>query len=293
MPSRDEPRPELLPLAQVQIALPEIGATLRGVSVAGYETWITVPQWSLAFDVGRAATELVHVKTLALTHAHMDHAGGLPSLLSLRKMLSAQPLEVLAPAEACDDLRQAVAVWERIHNRQFLYTLVPMHPGDEHPIGGGRRLRAFRSDHVIATCGYAVIATTKKLLPQHVGKPPSEIRGLLNAGVVIDQARDRVLLAITGDTRPTVYASSRELQQAEVALHEATYLDDHRTNQQANDKGHSHFDQWLQSVVDYAPVSQVLVPYHVSRAYSAPRARQLMQAKMSPQLWARTRPFLP
>ena len=52
------------------------GLPLRGVSVAGRETWFHFPTLGFAFDLGRSPWELVSVPHVFLSHAHLDHVGG-------------------------------------------------------------------------------------------------------------------------------------------------------------------------------------------------------------------------
>lgn len=290
MSEQGHDRPELVPQAIARLQLVSIGATLEGASVAGIETWMRIPEWSLAFDVGRAAQAVVRCKTLAITHAHMDHAGGLPAYLSMRRMFHLPPATVLAPAETCEELRQIVHIWEGLHGRAFEWTLVPMRPGDEHDIGGGRRLRAFASDHVVPTRGYAVIAEVRRLRPQLTQHSHAEIAELASLGAEVTDLQERVLFALTGDTRPTVIATVPELQQAEVFLHETTFIDDLRKPEDAWAKGHTH----LASLVAQLPMTRgTFVPYHISQIYTARQVHRRIVGSLPRDLAARTLPFVP
>ena len=50
----------------------ELGFHVEGISVAGVETWLRVPEWSLAIDVGRSPEILSRCQHIALTHAHTE-----------------------------------------------------------------------------------------------------------------------------------------------------------------------------------------------------------------------------
>ncbi len=284
-------RAELTPTGVAQIYLERLGVRLEGQSVAGVETWLRVPEWSLAIDVGRSPEPIARCKHLALTHAHMDHAGGLAQYLSLRQLYAFEPPTVYAPAESCADLQAIVDVWGRLHRRAFDWQLVPMRPGDEVDIGGGRRLRALPADHVVPALGYAVIERPSRRKAQFATTAPDVLRQLAANGVAITEPMERLLLAISGDTLPTVLDRVPELLTAEVTVMETTFLDARRTVADARVGGHTHMDDVLARAASLRP--HVFVPYHISQIYTATAARAVFVERLPPELQTRCRPLLP
>ena len=57
---------------------------VQGISVAGEQTVVQIPELDLNFDMGHATRASLTAKTVALSHAHMDHLGALPYWLSQR-----------------------------------------------------------------------------------------------------------------------------------------------------------------------------------------------------------------
>ena len=283
-------RPELAtPMAC--IALPELGVTLQGVSVAGVETWVRIPEWSICFDVGRSPEVAVRCRYLALTHAHMDHAGGLAQYLAMRNLYGHTPTTVFAPEPICAELLTIVHAWERLHGNPFEWTLRPMAPGQEHDIGGGRTLRAFAVQHVVPALGYAVLVKPPRLRPEFASMSQDSLRDLRGQGVELTAPCERVRLAISGDTRITALQTARELREAEVVLLETTFLDRQRSILDTHVGGHVHLDE-IAEHADLLSAVKRLVPYHISQLYNVQTVPQLMQARLPEGLWARTTPLL-
>lgn len=284
-------RPELTVPGMAQIYLERLGVHLEGQSVAGVETWLRVPEWNLAIDVGRSPEPVARCKHLALTHAHMDHAGGLAQYLSVRQLYGLEAPVVYAPAEACGELRTLVEAWGRLHHRPFDWQLIGMRPGDEASLGGGRWLRALPADHVVPALGYAVLEKPKRRRAEFASAPPDVLRQLADSGVMVTEATERVLLAVSGDTMPTVLDRVAELRTAEVVAFETTFLDARRTVADARVGGHTHLDDVLARADSIRP--HVFVPYHVSQIYTAAAARAVFLERLPPELQTRCRPLLP
>lgn len=284
-------RPELAAAAVSQLAFSENGFHVEGISVAGVETWLRIPEWSLAIDVGRSPEILSRCQHIALTHAHMDHAGGLAQVLAMRKLYSLARTTVHAPAEACPGLATVVAAWEDLHGHGFNWTLNPMRPGDEAPLGGGRFLRALPAFHVVPALGYAVFERRRKLRPEFANLPPHTLRELGGRGEALSMAVEQVLLAVSGDTRVTALEANRELREADVVLFEATFLDERRTVTAAHEGGHTH----LAELVDRADLLTCshFVPYHVSQIHGADEAVATLHSRVPAALEARMTALLP
>lgn len=285
-----QPRAELAS-PQATVALPELNVTLEGASVAGVETWLRVPQWSIALDVGRAPERTVRCKYLALTHAHMDHAGGLAQYLAMRNLYGHTPTRVFAPAPVCAEFLAIIQAWERLHGSPFDFTLQPMEPGQEVELDGGRFLRALPVRHVVPALGYAIVTHPQRLRPEFQGLAEGELRDLREKGIALSQPHTRVLLAVSGDTRLEALDLAPELLQAEVLVLETTYLDATRSVADAHLGGHVHLDEVAARAGDLAHTRR-LVPYHISQMYTPAEVERLLTARLPSDLRERTTPLL-
>ncbi|MCB9739420.1 MAG: hypothetical protein H6747_09135 [Deltaproteobacteria bacterium] len=276
----------------VTLRFPELDFHLVGWSVAGIETWLRVPEWSLTIDCGRPAMQAIASRHLALTHAHLDHAGGVAGWLGLRSMLKMGHADVYAPAAVCDALRAVCAAWAELQRVRFAWTLHPVQAGDRFEIGGGRVLEALPAHHNdVPAVGWAVYARRQRLRPELVGLAGAEIARRKRAGAVISDAFLHPLLAISGDTRSTIAAEVSALREAEVVLHETTLLDDAHPAAKAHQGGHTHLRDLDESPV--AESARFFVPYHVSQRYDTATARELLHAALGGRFGARCVPLLP
>lgn len=57
---------------------------VQGLSTAGEESCVHLPEFDLAFDIGLCPRAVLSANAVALTHGHMDHAAALSYYFSQR-----------------------------------------------------------------------------------------------------------------------------------------------------------------------------------------------------------------
>ncbi len=274
------------------LAFEDLDFRLQGWSVAGIETWLRVPEWSLAIDCGRVAMPAVACRHLALTHAHLDHAGGLAGWLGLRSMLRMGHADVYAPEGVADALESLAAGWAALQGVRFEWTLHRVRPGDRFELGGQRVLEALPAHHNdVPAVGWAVHERRQHLRPELQGLPGREIAARKRAGESVAIETLFPLLATTGDSRASIAAEVPALREAAVVLHEVTLLDPAHAPAKAHAGGHTHLLDLADSPV--AEQARYFVPFHVSQRYDTATARALLQASLGDRFGARLRPLLP
>ncbi|HEV7786784.1 MAG TPA: MBL fold metallo-hydrolase, partial [Thermoanaerobaculia bacterium] len=127
---------------------------IEGWSRAGDDNWFRVHPPGLALDVGRGAVQLAGAQDVFLSHGHLDHAMGIPFVLSQRSLHRLVHTRVFCPAEIVGPLGDFIAAAERMENARYSYELLPLAPGDRVEVGRGLHMEAFATDHVVPTLGY-------------------------------------------------------------------------------------------------------------------------------------------
>lgn len=260
---------------------------LEGHSLGGIETGIIVPQWKLALDVGRGRRPFVRCDHIALTHTHMDHAGGLAYVLSLRQLFRMKPPKVFVPARQADALRAMLDSWQPLQRHELECELIPVEPGDRHELRRGLWIEAFRTRHVVPSVGYLVTRETEKLLPELADANRDEIVRLRESGTPITRAVRDPQLAFTGDTLPEALDDDPSWASARVVIHEATFLDDSKPYEACRAGGHTHLRDLMERAHLFTGDHVVLSHFsQVHRWRDIPRLLSPFAAQISGSLYA-------
>jgi ribonuclease Z len=250
---------------------------LEGWSRAGDETWIRVHPPGLAFDVGRGALQLAGAQDVFLSHGHLDHALGLPYVLSQRSLHRLAHTRVFCPAETAEALRAFIQAAERIENASYRYDLLPLAPGDKVPVGRDLTIEAFRTDHVVPSLGYHLWRSKRRLAAEHAGLPAEELAALRQRGVEMSETIEELWLSYCGDTGPGVFDLEPRVFESKVLVLECTFLGEaHR------DKGgrfkHLHLEDIEKQAQRFQ--NQALVLQHLSRRHKVAELRTEVDQRM-------------
>jgi ribonuclease Z len=253
----------------------DVRQLLEGFSKAMYSTWFYYKPDRLLFDAGEGvATALGNrvfaIERVLLSHGHIDHISGLPTLIYVRTAAmgdTEKPLTIYYPKGDfyVETMRDYVL---RTHRRlTFDLNWLPIEPGDVTPLEEerkqhSRRLVAFPTQHVRGrlTLGYHIVERRRKLRPEFASLAQSEIQRLVGEG-----QRERImhdyeqkLLTYLGDTTPM---DGRQFDHTDLLMHEATLVEPEDVKYPV----HSTLEEAVQVAIAAQP--KTLLLYHISSRY--------------------------
>ena len=258
-----------------------------GSSRAGEETWFRVNPPGIAFDVGRGALPLSGVKDVFLTHGHLDHALGIPYLLSQRSLHHLPPTRIFCPTEIAAELESLIAAAQQLERSRYRYTVCPLEVGEDVDLGKDIRAEAFRTSHVVPSLGYHLWRRKSRLRPDLLGRTSSELVALKEQGMEIEEIVDDLCISYCGDTGPEVFRENSLLFEAQVLMVECTFIGAD-TRISSGEYGHIH----LEDLAAYAAKfqNQVILLHHLSRRHRPSELASLIRQKL-PELAERIHVF--
>lgn len=260
---------------------------VQGISVAGEQTVIQVPELDIGFDIGQCTRAILSVPTIALSHAHMDHVGGLPYWFSQRyfqkiggetHMPDAVDGKPRVPVGRCvchpeiePHLRAMMRAWEPLERQRTPFDIVGLAPDADLELRNNTFLRAIATKHTVPSLGFSVVERRSKLREEYRDLPQERLRELRTQGVEITRQLEIPLVAYTGDTAPGDFLVRDEFAEAKIVIAECTFFEPGHGDR-ARTGMHLHIDD----IVRMLPVwkAEAIVLVHASRRTTIGYARE-------------------
>ncbi len=235
---------------------------LIGRSVAGIETVLAIPQWGLCFDVGRSPDFAFAQRHLALTHWHLDHAGGLAVYLGLRHLNSLPELKIILPREKVEETRDFLKQLRSLSDSELRYEVVAADGAV--PLKNNLQLKGIPTFHCVPSSGYLVESVKHHLKPEFDGKATEEIVTAKSAGQEVNESVVEALLAFSGDS--TGEFLETDAVKAKYLVMECSFFGDSSNYDKIHAYGHTHIIDW-QNHADRIE-SERIIMIHTSLRYS-------------------------
>lgn len=265
-------------LMRIEIA----GHVIEAHSVGGIETSFQVPSFDCNLDIGRCPPAALRRSRLFLTHAHMDHAAGLPYFVSMRAMQNLPPPKVYCPQGIHANLSQILALWTQLDSSANRCELIGVNPGDRFALGGDRYMEAFRSPHRVETLGFCLIRQRKKLKPAYYGLNGKAIAEQVRLGQEVHESDETPEICFPGDTNITVVENEILVRTSRLLMLECTFIGDKPGQRWAHKGGHIHLDD----IAERADLFQneAILLTHFSRRYAPDIIRKAVQDRLPKRL---------
>ena len=272
-----------------KLDLAAVHMTLHGRSIAGIYTSLQIPEAKLCFDCGTITPQSIRMPHLALTHGHMDHAGGVASYLGQRKLLRLGPTTIYAAEDLLPSIQSVVEIWERVQGNPYEVKYQAVRPGEYQELDGKLLLRPYPSVHSIPALGYTLCRTARKLKPEYKDLSGPEIASRRRAGDEVSDPHIEHLVTFTGDSTIEGLLNDPIARSARVIISECSFYGDEdadpalRTNvQHAHAGRHTHIDDIIGNLDQFG--CETLVLMHLSRKHTPEEAFAALESRL-PAAW--------
>jgi ribonuclease Z len=254
---------------------------IHGTSIAGESTCIGIPELDICFDMGICPRSMLAMKTIAITHGHMDHIGGLAYYLSQRYFQGMGEGTVVCDARIAPHIQRMMEGYIELERQTTPYKLIPLKAGEEHQIKNNIMLRAFEVEHTVPAFGYTIVEKRSKLKDEYNGLPQEKLKELRDRGTEITRIIEVPLIAYLGDTAPGPALLREDVRKAQIVISECTF-----TEPEHKDRAIVGMHMHAEAVAEWLRVleSQFLVLTHLSRRTNLQYARKRLQDLAGPTL---------
>ena len=254
--------------------------SLSGVSIAGEQTAVAIPQLDVCFDIGLCPRVALSCGHICLTHGHMDNAAALAYYFSQRDFQGMQPGIALVPKQIAKPVEQMLAAWDGIEGKVSPRQIVPLADGDEYEIRRDLLIQAFSVPHTAASLGYLIYSRREKLLEEYLGLSSPQIVELKNKGQTITRTTHVPLVCYLGDVDLTTLKWTDMMRQANILVVECTFFEEGH-QQRARFGQHVHLDDLIELLPQLQ--NEYIVLTHLTRRTDMRQAKKLLSQKLSPE----------
>ncbi|MES2803216.1 MAG: MBL fold metallo-hydrolase [Bdellovibrionota bacterium] len=254
------------------------GYKFFGVSLAGVRTAISMPELSISFDVAQGFPFLFNMHKYFISHGHLDHAAGIPYIISQKMMTSQKAGEFYMPPSLVAPLTEIMNLWSQIEGFAYNYKFIPVKADDEIEINNHHFIKVFQTTHRVESFGYTLFENKKKLKTEYLNFNKDQIVDLRKQGVEVNEMHQTPMVTFTGDTQIEFLNERPWITKSKILILEATYLDSQRSVERAREWGHTHLDEIIPHLDEIE--SERIVLIHASSRYTEAEAHRILRDKI-------------
>ena len=254
---------------------------LVGGSRAGDGTLVLLPQLQLALDPGRPHRALPPMRTVVVSHGHLDHIGGLGYWASQRFLNSMPPATLIVPAAIEDGIRALLGELASLEGgRPYEVTVIPVDHDSHHGLRRDVELDFFTTDHWVPTLGTRIVWHKKRLRAELGHLPGEEIARRRRNGEVVTEDLALPILAYCADSGPGLFEGRDRVLASEIVLLECSFFRPSDRDRAAR-YGHTHIGDLVPHLADLG--CRHLVLLHASRRHRLREVEEILDAELRPR----------
>ena len=250
-------------------------------STGGIESCYILPDYKIAFDLGRCPAPLIDIPSIFLSHGHLDHASGISYYFSQRSLKKLGPGVIHVPRKILRPVKKITQLWQKIEEFDYKSNFVGLKPGDRVEIQKDLHVVAIPAQHRVSAYGYAVLKTVVKLKTEFLNLSGKEIAKRRQKENLFNTV-SHPIFAYSGDSTIEIIKNNEVMRKATVLFMECTYIDDKRSVERARTWGHTHLDEIVENAHLFENERVVLI--HLSRRYSDNYIQSVLQKKLPKHL---------
>jgi len=251
---------------------------IQGVSIAGEETAVQIPELDVCFDIGLCPRSALASKYIALTHGHMDHAAGLAYYFSQRQFQGMGVGTVVCPERIAPPIHNVMKAWVDLEAQVTPYNVVPMVEDQELQIKPNTFLRGFNTVHTVPSLGYCIVERRSKLREDLLGAPQEKLIELKKAGEQITREIEVPHVCCTGDTMWGEHFDRPDVRSARILITECTFMEPGHRDRAAVGR-HLHLDD-IAKLLEISEAEAIILT-HLSRRSHIGQARACLRKALA------------
>ncbi len=260
--------------------------TIEGRSRAGHETYFRVRDLGISLDVGRCPDLVISMPHIFVTHAHLDHAVGIPFYAGQRHLQRIAGGKVYVPAETADDFRTLMRLHEKLEDVTYDIEIVGVGEGETIRFGRTHAARGHRATHRVPARAYEFLEVRHHLKKEYAGLEGYELAALRHDGKEVTEEVLYPILFYTGDTDRGILEQNEAIFKAEVLMIECSFVAAGHEDRAARYR-HIHFEDIAEFAERFE--NRLVVLTHFSRRYSREQIRDAVRRRCPAVLRERLR----